>query len=125
MGDMVMRNIVLTIVTSFVFLACTSTEELYTMSNQKLCMHYLTKPSINIYHSRVGNILFERNEDCSRYVAAAQLVIEKERQTMEYLRKIGESGKPRPLNTQQGTHTYTIDGKLVTCTTTGTHTTCF
>ena len=107
---------------------CTTTEEIYTWSNQQLCMHHLTKPSINIHHNTVASILSMRNENCARYIGQAQLVIERERlrmEQMEYWRKLGESGKPRPLNTQQGTHTYIIDGKMVTCTTTGTVTNCF
>ena len=91
-------------------------------------MHHLTKPSINIHHNTVASILSMRNENCARYLGQAQLVIERERlqmEQMEYWRKLGESGKPRPLNTQQGTHTYIIDGKMVTCTTTGTVTNCF
>src|SRR5210317_741757 len=89
--------------------SCTTTEELYTWSNQQLCMHHLTKPSINIHHNTVASILSMRNENCARYLGQAQLVIERERlqmEQMEYWRKLGESGKPRPLNTQQGTHTY-------------------
>ena len=91
-------------------------------STMDLCVGYLSLPSYNInQRARVAE-LSRRGEDCSQYYEAARIKRQTDKQMLDTGMKLLN---PPPRTYQQGTHTYIIDGRTVTCTTTGTVTHCF
>lgn len=89
----------------------------------QLCLAYMTMPSINVYQGARAAELARRGEDCSRYgdVAAARQRADGQLQNLTNSLK---RPPQRPVDAPQ-TQTYIINGKMVTCTTTGTVTNCF
>lgn len=94
----------------------------------ELCMAYLTYPSYNVNQSARAQELARRGEDCSRYAGAAAAQRQNDAIFENMLRSLSAPTQPNqqvsPIY-QQGTHTYVINGRTVTCTTTGTVTNCF
>lgn len=88
-------------------------------------MAYLTLPSANVWQASRAAELARRDEDCSRYAAAAAVKVranaESDAANNALLRQISAPTQP-PATTRQ---TYIINGKMVTCTTTGNVTNCF
>ena len=109
---------------------CASSPERYAaQSTMELCVDYLTLPSANINQSARARELWYRSEDCSSYQAAASSKNQANANfgaAMDALIQIGASQTRQTFQPQyeQGTHTYNINGKFVTCTTSGTYTRC-
>lgn len=106
---------------------CATDPAIYrTQSSMKLCMDYLTVPSFNVNQGARAEELARRSENCSQYFGAANAQRQNDERFERSLRALSTSAPPQPgVGYQQGTHTYMINGKTVTCTTTGTNTSCF
>jgi hypothetical protein len=111
---------------SFTLTSCATLDPSYyqSVNTAKLCMDYLTLPSFNINQSAREEELNRRGEDCSSYAAAASVKNQSNAAFERTLRDMQRDSVPKQ-NYQQGTHTYIINGKHVTCTTNGGYTNCF
>lgn len=123
-------NKTLALVTSISALSlggCATDPAIYrTQSSMKLCMDYLTLPSINVNRGARAEELGRRGENCSQYLGAASAQRQNDERFDRALRSLSPPAPQQPTTGyQQGTHTYMINGKMVTCTTTGTITNCF
>jgi hypothetical protein len=123
------------IVTAFlvfsIFLAGCARDPSYyqAQSSMELCMQYLTLPSINIHQSDRARELARRGENCAAYVPAANA---RNRSNADFERSMmllqqGTQMMTPPQPSYQNTvpRTYNMNGRTVTCTTTGTITNCF
>lgn len=89
-------------------------------------MDYLTLPSINVNQGARAEELARRGENCSQYYGAADAQRQNDERFERSLKALSPPAPQQPsAGYQQGTHTYIINGKMVTCTTTGTVTNCF
>lgn len=88
-------------------------------------MRLATYPSHNIHRPAWIEALRRRGEDCSSYSAAMQAAARANanayQQQMDALRFIQSS---RPAPAVPHTHTYMLNGRMVTCTTLGGLTNC-
>ena len=57
----------------FSLVGCATPETFSKMSNQQLCMGYLTKPDYNIYQNERAKELAKRGEDCKEYIEQAKV----------------------------------------------------
>ena len=70
-GDCSMKKIITLITVALT--GCATPETFSKMSNQELCMGYLTKPDYNIYQKDRANELAKRGEDCKNYIEQAKV----------------------------------------------------
>jgi hypothetical protein len=103
---------------------CATADTYQNTPTSKLCLDYLTKPSVNFNHGARAEELAKRGESCNGYLGAAE-IRRKSDAAME--RTLNQMTKPATPATkyQQGTHTYIINGRTVTCDTNGDTTSCF
>lgn len=88
----------------------------------RLCMDYLTLPSININQGERANELARRGEGCQGYGAAASARNQSNAQFQQNLQYMNQQSQPATPSTR----TYIApNGKMMNCTTTGTVTNCF
>lgn len=106
---------------------CAADPAIYrSQSSAKLCMDYLTLPSINVNQGAREAELARRGESCAQYTGAANARRASDAQFQNTLNSLSQpqSAPAAPQGYQQGTRTYMINGRMVTCTTTGTITNC-
>ena len=117
------------ILTVVILSSCTKSPEYYrNQSSMDLCVKYLSLPSLNIHQNDRAKELARRNENCSQYAGAAEAKRRSDEGFQRSLQSLSNTLN-QPYNNavqyRQGTHTYIMNGKQVTCTTTGTVTNCF
>ncbi len=120
---------VYTLVLPFAILlsGCAADPAIYrSQSSAKLCMDYLTLPSMNVNQGAREAELARRGESCSQYTGTANARRASDAQFQNTLNSLSQpqSAPAATQGYQQGTHTYMINGRMVTCTTTGTMTNC-
>ena len=103
---------------------CMTAQDYARTPTSKLCLDYLTLPSMNVNHEARAEALAQRGENCAAYTGAAAARRDADRAFENSLQMMQQSSQPS-INYQQGTHTYLINGKYTTCTTTGSITNCF
>ena len=103
---------------------CMTAQDYARTPTSKLCLDYLTLPSMNVNHEARAEALAQRGENCGAYTGAAAARRDADRAFENSLQMMQQSTKP-VTNYQQGTQTYIINGKTTTCTTTGAITNCF
>jgi hypothetical protein len=124
-----MRKINLAILTATCVLqsSCMTAADYANTPTAKLCIDYLTLPSINFNHPAREEELRRRGENCAAYTGiaaqrrAADDAFERSLQNMQR----STNNSPAASNPPQGTHQFIKDGKVVTCTTTGNVTQCY
>ena len=94
----------------------------------QLCMDYMTYPSANIWQSERAAELAKRGADCNPYLGIAAARRDADRDFQSALGTLANTGSGvttiAPLPNTPSTRTYILNGKYVTCTTTGTITNC-
>jgi hypothetical protein len=124
-----MRTILIAALCACVLAGCTRSPDHYrAMSTLQLCMDYLTFPSFNIHQGDRAAELGRRNENCSAYVGQAAARTGANVQMNNALQQMNSAPAAPATSFQQGapaTQTYIINGKMMTCTTTGSVTNCF
>ena len=122
-----MKIYALALASAVLLSSCAADPAIYrSQSSAKLCMDYLTLPSMNINQESREAELARRGESCGQYTGAANARRASDAQFQNTLNSLSQPQNV-PAATQgyqQGTHTYTINGRLVTCTTIGTTTNC-
>lgn len=103
---------------------CASPDQYKSQSTMELCTNYLALPSYNVNQSTRAAELQRRGEDCSRYAAAAAVKSESDARFNRTLQSLSPPPRPPANEIRQGTHTYIVGGRAVTCTTMGTVTSC-
>lgn len=94
----------------------------------QLCTEYMTLPSANIWQSERAAELARRGADCNPYIGIAAARREADRDLQSTLNAIANTGSGvntvNTLPTMPATRTYILNGRHVTCTSTGTVTNC-
>ena len=108
----------------FILQGCMTAQDYAHTPTSKLCLDYLTLPSMNVNHEARAEALAQRGESCAGYTGAAAARRDADRAFQNSLQMMQQGMQPA-VNYQQGTHTYIINGRQTTCTTTGTMTNCF
>jgi hypothetical protein len=103
---------------------CATSSTYQNTPTSKLCIDYLTLPSVNVNHGARAEELARRGENCNGYGGAAELRLRADSALQSSLNKLSQPSSNSPPIYQQGTHTYTINGRMMTCTTTGNVTNC-
>ena len=93
----------------------------------QLCMDLLTLPSYNLNRDKKPQILSQSGENSSAYTGAAHAQNRANERFDRALDKFQKTYSPNNSSSgyKQGTHQYMINGRLVTCTTTGSITNCY
>lgn len=106
---------------------CATADTYQNTPTSKLCLDYLTKPSANFNHGARAEELARRGESCNSYLGAAEIRRKVDSATddavMSTFNRMAQPVDPAPTY-RQGIHTYTINGRTVTCNTIGKNTTC-
>jgi hypothetical protein len=105
---------------------CMTASDYRNTPSSKLCIDYLTLPSMNFNHPARAEELNRRGENCAAYAGAAAQrraaddAFERSLQNMQN----NSANRPVASNLPQGTHTIIKDGRVMMCTTTGNVTQC-
>ncbi len=104
----------------FIFVAflygCATADSYKNVSTSKLCLDYLTYPSVNINHGAREKELARRGEKCGDHLEVARARREADNAFRKSLDSMQESLKPRQQNTPTQTTCYQ-NGKFINCTT--------
>jgi hypothetical protein len=121
--------------TALLLVGCFRTaEDFANTPSPKLCIDYLNSDALNFERDAMEQALARRNEDCSAYVGAAAdfKAIEEQSRAARSQNLLGsglnllEMGSPQyRAPASPTTHTYIINGRMVTCTQSGSITNCF
>jgi hypothetical protein len=98
---------------------CETTQTVQNQSNYEVCRLSLYRPPLQSADAinEADRQVRLRKLDCGTYAGAMQ------QQQEQALRILQNASRPAPV--EQGMRTYIINGKLVTCTTSGSVTNCF
>ena len=119
-------NIILPLFFLAFLTGCMTASDYQNTPSSKLCIDYLTLPSMNFNHPARAEELNRRGENCAAYQGAAAQRRAADDSFERSLQNIqnNSSNRPAPSNLPQGTHTIIKDGRVMKCTTTGNVTQC-
>ncbi len=96
-------------------------------TDEGLCIEYLTRPQ-GLYQPAREAEISRRGISCGQYLGQAQAALQAQRQADQaYSEALNSAARnlQRPAAPTTTTQTYTVNGKTVTCYTTGTYTNCY
>lgn len=94
---------------------CVTADSYRNTSSSKLCIDYLTLPSININHGARAEELARRGENCGAYMGMAKARRDADNAFENSLRSLQQSSQPQQIRTPTQT-TCSRNGQYVNCT---------
>jgi hypothetical protein len=98
-----------------VLAGCATADTYRNTPTAKLCIDYLTLPSVNINHGARAEELSRRGENCNDYMGAASARRAADNAFENSLRSMQQLNQPQPVRTPVQTQCYR-NGAYVNCT---------
>lgn len=96
-------------------LGCATADTYRNTPTSKLCVDYLTLPSININHGARAEELSRRGENCNEYMGLARARRDADNAFENSMRALQQSSQPQQIRTPTQTTCYR-NGQYVNCT---------
>ncbi len=94
---------------------CATADSYRNTPTSKICVDYLTLPSININHGARAEELSRRGENCNEYMGIAKSRRDADNAFQNSMRTLQQSSQPQQIRTPVQTQCYR-NGSYVNCT---------
>ena len=108
-------TLLITLSAVVVLAGCATADTYRNTPSSKLCVDYLTKPSININNGARAEELSRRGENCSGYTGMAQARRDADNAFVNSMRSLQQSSQPQQITTPVQTQCYR-NGAYTNCT---------